>query len=77
MLRKIVLTVAAIAAVGTAALAPTAASAHGLRFFRPAFGWGYGPAYGYGPSYFPGPNCFVMKKVTPFGVKVVKSCSYY
>lgn len=76
MLRKTVLALAAIAAVGTAALAPTAASAHGMRFFRPAFGWGYGPAYGYGPGYFPS-NCVVVKKVTPFGVKVIKSCSYY
>jgi hypothetical protein len=72
MLRKTVLALAAIAAVGTAALAPTAASAHGMRFFRPAFGWGYG----YGPSYSPS-NCYVVKQFTPFGMRVTKACSYY
>ena len=77
MLRKTVVTLAALAAIGGAALAPTAASAHGFKF-RPAFGWGpgYGYGYGYGPGYFP-TNCYVMKKFTPFGVKVVKVCNYY
>jgi len=72
MLRKTVLALAAVAAIGTAALAPTSASAHGLRF-HPGFGWG---GWGYGPTYFPG-NCYVVKKYTPFGVKIVKVCNYY
>ena len=75
MLRKTILALAAIAALGAAALAPTSASAHGWKF-GPRFGWGYG--YGFGPTYFAPPmNCYWVKKFTPFGVQVVKVCNSY
>jgi hypothetical protein len=61
MLRNTLLGLAAALALGTAALAPTAASA-GPNFsvhiggFGP--GYGYGPYYGYGPAYYDdGPDC--------------------
>ena len=43
MFRKVTLAIAAIATIGAAALAPTAASAH---WKGKGWGWGYG--YGYG-----------------------------
>ena len=47
MFRKLVLALAATAAIGAAAFTPTAASAHGWGF-RPHFSFGYGY---YGPVY--------------------------
>jgi len=75
MLRKTILAIAAVAAVGAAALAPTSASAHGWRFGGPRFGWGYG----FAPTYFAPPpvNCYFVKKWTPFGFQLVKVCNYY
>jgi hypothetical protein len=79
MLRKTLLAVTAIAALGTVALAPTSASAGG-KFFKHGFyvhkhvGWGVYPAY---PAYAWGPSCFYEKKFTPFGWKIVKVCSWY
>ena len=73
MLRKTILAVAAIAALGAAALAPTSASAHGWKF-GPRFGWGY-PAYY--PTYVSPMNCYWVKKFTPFGVQFVKVCNAY
>jgi hypothetical protein len=73
MLRKTIMALTAVAALGTAALAPTSASAHGWKF-KPHFGWGYAPSYSY---IVPGPSCYVVKKVTPFGFKFVKVCNHY
>ena len=65
MLRKSILGLTAAAALGVAALAPTAASAGGnfhLHVGGPGF---YGPSYGYGygynPYYASGPDCFYKK----------------
>jgi hypothetical protein len=72
MLRKTIIALTALAALGSAALVPSAASAHGAKFFHPhGFGWG---AYG-GPSYVVS-DCYWVKKYTPFGVKFVKVCEY-
>jgi hypothetical protein len=78
MLRKTLLAVSAIAALGAVALAPTSASAggkffkgHGKFFVHKHVGWGVYPGYGFGPS------CFYEKKFTPFGWKIVKVCSWY
>jgi hypothetical protein len=73
MLRKTIMTLTAVAALGAAALAPTSASAHGWKF-KPHFGWGYAPSYSY---IVPGPSCYMVKKVTPFGFKFVKVCNHY
>jgi disulfide bond formation protein DsbB len=76
MLRKTILAVAAVAALGATALAPTGASAHGWKF-GPRFGGGY-PGYGFGPTYFAPPvNCYFVKKWSPFGFQFVKVCSTY
>ena len=44
MLRKVTLGLIAAASLGAAALAPSAASAHGIHHWGP--GWGYGLGYG-------------------------------
>ena len=77
MLRKTILSLAAVAALGAAALAPTSASAHGWKFGGPHFvGGGFG--YGY-PGYFAPPmNCYFVKRWTVFGPEFVKVCrSFY
>ena len=71
MLRKTILALAATAAIGTAALAPTSASAWG---FHPGFGFGWhGPVirvFGGGPYYYGG-GCMVRRWVyTPYGPAV-------
>jgi len=73
MLRKTIIALTAFATLGGAALAPSAASAHGFRFHHHGFGWGfYGARYfAYAPS-----NCYWVKKFTPFGVRLVKVCSW-
>jgi len=57
MFRKSVLTLVAVAALGTAALAPTGAAAHwsghygwyGMSYDQPHYSWGYyHPRYGWG-----------------------------
>jgi hypothetical protein len=48
MFRKMTFVLAATAALGAAALAPTSASAFGGRFAGPHF---VGPHYGYGPHF--------------------------
>jgi hypothetical protein len=69
MLRKIMISMAAVAALGAAAAAPTAASAKGLHIgigFG-GYGYGYGPHYGgpfgYYPAYDYGPDYCTFKKV--------------
>ena len=49
MLRKLALAIAASAALGAAALSPTAASAHGWGHHW-GHGWGHGYGYGFGFS---------------------------
>jgi hypothetical protein len=78
MLRKTLIALAAVAALGTVALAPTSASAGGGKFgfkhhhhHHHGFGWGVGY-----PVYVGGPDCFFKKKFTPFGWKLVKVCVY-
>ncbi len=75
MFRKLAIALAATAAIGVAALAPTSASAkpwhhhHGWHH-----GWHGGFGYfGYGPAYYvPGGGCYIVKRVvlTPWGKRV-------
>jgi hypothetical protein len=78
MLRKTVLALSAIAALGAVALAPTSASAGG-KFFKHGkfFHHGHVGVYpGFYPGYAWGPSCYYEKKITPFGWKLVKVCSW-
>jgi hypothetical protein len=78
MLRKTIIALTAIAALGGVALAPTVASAgwkgnghhHRHHHHRHGFGWGF---YA-GPRYVP-TDCYWVKKQTPIGVKLVRVCS--
>lgn len=68
MIRKLVLALGATVALGTAALAPTAASAwSGHHHHRWHGGFGF-----YGPTYIAAPDCYVVKKVvmTDYGPRV-------
>ena len=82
MIRKSILALTAIAALGTVALAPTSASAWGFKG-----GWGhhgFGDGYGYGyrvgfigaPTYVTlAPSCYYVKKITRSGfVRLIKVC---
>jgi hypothetical protein len=69
-MRKIIFALSAVAALGAVALAPTSASAHGLKFHG---GWGW-RAYS-GPTYVVS-NCYWVKRYTPFGVKFSRVCDY-
>jgi hypothetical protein len=76
MLRKTLIALAAVAALGTVALAPTSASAGGGKF-----GFGHhhhhiGPGFGFGYPSYAVSNCYWVKKLTPFGVRFVKVCEY-
>jgi len=78
MLRKIVLALAAAATLGTAALAPSAASAH----WKGGFGGGFGHGFHGGVRIIGGPafvpvRCYWVERFTPFGVRLVKRCTYY
>ena len=72
MFRKLALALAASAALGAAALSPTAASAHGWGH-RWGHGWGHG--YGFGPvivtgGYADDAGCYVQRRVrTPYGIR--------
>ena len=72
MLRKLALTVIAVASLGAAALAPTSASAWGGHGGWHG-GWGGprffgGPVYYGGPAYYGGGGCYVRRLVpTPWG----------
>jgi hypothetical protein len=75
MLRKTIIALTAIAALGGVALLPTAASAGWKgnghhHHHRHGFGWGF---YA-GPRYVP-TDCYWVKKQTPIGVKLVRVCS--
>jgi hypothetical protein len=73
MLRKLTLALAATAALGAAALAPTAASAggwHGHHHW--GHGWGYG--FGFSPIIVSGgyddSGCYVQRRIrTPYGIR--------
>ena len=76
MIRKTLLALAATAALGVAALAPTSASAgwHGGHW---GHGWGHGYGYGlgvslYNPYVYNTGSCYIVKRVvdTDFGPKV-------
>lgn len=67
MFRKLTIALAATAALGAAALAPTAASAFPHHHWH--HGWhGIGIGF-YGPGYYAGPDCYVVKRLvdTPVG----------
>lgn len=76
MLRKLALAIAASAALGAAALSPTAASAHGWGHHW-GHGWGHGYGYGFGFSpvivsggYADDSGCYVQRRVrTPYGIR--------
>jgi len=77
MTRKLIFALAASAAIGAAALAPTAASAkpwhhHHHHGWHGGWGFGfYGPAY-CGPRYLVGGDCYIVRRVvwTPYGKRV-------
>jgi len=78
MIRKSLLALTAVGALGAAALAPTSASAWG--FHGGGFGhhWGHGFGVGFvgGPTYVTvAPDCYYVKKITRSGfVKIIKVC---
>lgn len=68
MFRKLTLALAASAALGAAALTPTAASAgggwHGYKHHSGHHGWNRGIGIGfYGPTYAAGGDCHYVRKV--------------
>jgi len=76
MFRKLALGLIAAGSLGVAALAPTAASAHGFHH-----GWGHGWGFGYGGLYVNTgvSNCYQERVVqTRHGlrVRVVNVCAY-
>jgi hypothetical protein len=76
MIRKSMLALAAVATLGTVALAPTSASAWGYK------GWGFGHHhhfhghYGfYAPRVVIGGDCYFVKRVNRYGyVRLIKVC---
>ena len=60
MFRKLILALGATAVIAAAALAPTAASAHGWNH-----GWHHGHYWGGGlyPVYYGGSDCYTVKQV--------------
>jgi hypothetical protein len=70
MIRNLILAISATAAIGAAALTPTAASAHWHGGWHHGHTWG---GYGsYGPTYVGGPGCYTVRRVvgTPWGPRV-------
>jgi hypothetical protein len=66
MLRKLTLGLAAATALTVAALAPTAASAHGWHHHGHHHGYGFGYGFGVGPVYVGGPvydDCLQRRRV--------------
>ena len=70
MFRTLTIALAATAALGAAALAPTAASAfpHGHHGWHHGWHGGFGIGL-YAPAYYAGPDCYVVKRLvdTPVG----------
>ena len=80
MIRKTLLGLTAVVALGAAALAPTSASAWGFHNGWGHWGhhWGHHWGYGfYGPGYVNyGGDCYLVKKIYPSGaVRYVRVCS--
>jgi len=77
MIRKSILGLAAIAALGAAALAPTSASAFGFKGGWGHHGWGHGGFGFYGPGYVTyAPDCYLVKRFNRYGeVRFVRVCS--
>ena len=76
MIRKSILALTAVAALGAAALAPTSASAWG---FKHHHGWGHGFHGGWGfygaRVVDVGPDCYLVKRVNRYGVvRLIKVC---
>jgi hypothetical protein len=70
MFRKFALVLGTTVTIGTAALIPTSASAHGHHgHWHGGFGWGGGI---YAPLYVSSPDCYIVKRVvdTPLGLQV-------
>ena len=81
MIRKSILALTAIAALGTVALAPTSASAWGFKggfHHHHGFGWGHGFGVGFvgAPTYVTlASECYYVKRITRSGlVKIIKVC---
>jgi hypothetical protein len=78
MFRKLILVLAATAAIGATALAPTAASAKGWRWHHFHHHWIAGFGF-YGPGFIVGGNCYFVNRVvhTPFGkrIRTVEVCT--
>ena len=78
MIRKSILALTAIAALGTVTLAPTSASAWGFKggwgghHHHFHGGWGF-----YGARYVDvGPDCYYVKRINRFGeVRLVRVCN--
>ena len=74
MIRKSLLALTAVAALGAAALAPTSASAWGFHHGHWGHGWGvgfYGPGYVNYVS-----DCYLVKKIYRSGaVRYIKVCN--
>ena len=79
MIRKSMLALTAIVALGAAALVPTSASAWGFKgggWGHHGWGHGYGFYSGYGVSYVDVvPSCYYVKRVNRFGqLRLIKVC---
>ena len=74
MFRKLTLAIAASAALGAAALSPTAASAHGWGHHW-GHGWGHGYGFRFSPvivsgGYADDDGCYQTRRVrTPYGIR--------
>ncbi len=79
MFRKLVIALGATAALGAAALTPTAASAWGFHHHH-HWGWSHGFGFGiYAPTYVAGPDCYMVKHTFErrdgsLGVRYVEVC---
>jgi hypothetical protein len=75
MIRKTILGLTAVAALGVAALAPTSASAWGWGHHGWGHGWGHGYGF-YGPGYVNyDADCYLVKKVYRSGaVRMIRVC---
>ena len=79
MIRKSILALTALTALGAAALAPTSASAWGFKGGWGHHGWGHGYGFygvGYGARYIDlAPTCYYVKRVNRFGeVRLIRVC---
>jgi hypothetical protein len=75
MFRKIILAIAATAAIGAAALTPTTASAAWHGGWHGGHHWGGGPRFGigfYAPAYAFAPRCYLVRRwvPTPYGPRL-------